>query len=314
MTYDWKHLTEEFVNGQEEIFNLENKIRIIFKRQNLPQDLHLIYDNIFEEHSRSDILEIIKNRITQQYSTHIFPAILTRERAANFWLSGEPEIPSENEAWKGIYLLLSSVSVGNVLINLDNISNEGRIAWRRLLFSEDPSQFYNGIRSTFNLHSKNWEQFFIALLAISFFTSRIRERIQKSNLGLDEYLHELQKEYSITDETSLVIFQLGRVKKEVHYFTKLTSFIRTWFKDYIEGLEQEPSLVKFLDSLTATDPKNKAKAVTFLREKLIFHLLRHNNINGKLLLQLVMIKLEDSLKKDKKLYGINYPKQFFAKL
>jgi hypothetical protein len=31
MTYDWKYLTEEFINRQEEIFNLENKIRIIFK-------------------------------------------------------------------------------------------------------------------------------------------------------------------------------------------------------------------------------------------------------------------------------------------
>jgi SNF2 family DNA or RNA helicase len=165
-----------------------------------------------------------------------------------------------------------------------------------------------------NIHSQNWDQFFIAFLAIALFTSRIRERIRKSGLGLGEYLDKLNREYEINDSTTLILIQLGREKKEIHYFSKLTSFIRRWFKDYIERKEDRPSIVTFLDSLTTTssDSKNK-RLVASLREKLVFHLLKYNDINGELLSQLVAIKVEDNLKAERP-YGIAYAKQFFAKL
>jgi hypothetical protein len=69
-----------------------------------------------------------------------------------------------------------------------------------------------------------------------------------------------------------------------------------------------------LDSLTTTSPNSKnKKLVASLREKIVFHLLKHNNINGEPLSQLVAIKVEDNLKAEKP-YGIAYAKQFFAKL
>jgi hypothetical protein len=127
-------------------------------------------------------------------------------------------------------------------------------------------------------------------------------------------LDKLDREYKISDDTTLILFQLGREKKEIHYFSKLTSFVRRWFKDYIERREDRPSLVTFLDSITTTSPSNKnLKLISSLREKLIFHLLKHNSINGELLSQLVTIRINDDMKSQKP-YGIFGAKQFFAKL
>ena len=138
--------------------------------------------------------------------------------------------------------------------------------------------------------------------------------MRKSGLGLEGYLDKLDKDYKINDSTTLILIQLGREKKEIHYFSKLTSFIRRWFKDYIERREDRPTILTFLDSLTTTsqDSKNK-KLVVSLREKMVFHLLKYNNINGKLLSQLVAIKNEDNLKAERP-YGVAGAKQFFAKL
>lgn len=59
------------------------------------------------------------------------------------------------------------------------------------------------------------------------------------------------------------------------------SFVRNWFKDYIEGIDDKPAAVTFLDSLTTLMPKSKkTKEPSSLREKLVFHLLKHNNVNG----------------------------------
>jgi hypothetical protein len=176
------------------------------------------------------------------------------------------------------------------------------------------SQFYRGIRSELNIRSRDWGTFFIALLAISYFIFRIRNRMPQSDLGLEEYLDRLQKQYSIRDDTTLVIFQFGRQKKEVHYFNKLTAFIDKWFRDFIEGRERTLSLLAFLDSLTATQTRSKnLKVMGSLREKLIFYLLKHNQVNGDLLTKLVAIKMQDSLKADKP-FGVFHAKQFFAKL
>lgn len=52
----------------------------------------------------------------------------------------------------------------------------------------------------------------------------VRKRIRKSGLRLDEYMDKLDREYD-NDSTTLILIQLGREKKEIHYFSKLTSFI-----------------------------------------------------------------------------------------
>lgn len=312
MNSDWKQLTYDLITKEAQLSDLRSKFMRIIPVTNVPIELRSHYRR---NNRRTDILKVIDDRSTE-YSTQIFPAVLTRHRAPNFWLEGERSVPIQDEAWKSIYLLFSSVSVGNIFLNLDNVSKKGRIAWRNLLFSErGPSEFYRRMRDPpLNIHSQNWDQFFIAFLAIALFTSRIRERIRKSGLGLVEYLDKLNREYEINDSTTLILIQLGREKKEIHYFSKLTSFIRRWFKDYIERKEDRPSIVTFLDSLTTTSSNSKNKRlVASLREKLVFHLLKYNDINGKLLSQLIAIKVEDNLKAERP-YGIAYAKQFFAKL
>jgi len=45
----------------------------------------------------------------------------------------------------------------------------------------------------------------------------MRERVLKDEMGLEDYLNKLNEEYKISNDTTHVLFQLGREKKEIHY-------------------------------------------------------------------------------------------------
>jgi hypothetical protein len=305
MSNQWKNQVERFIST-EAVDNLRNIVtQLIPNRNNIPREFRDYQDIV--NNNRTRLLDLL-DHFTTQYSTFAFPAILTEHSAPNFWFTGERKEPNKQEAWKMIYLLLSSVQVA--LMNLNNIGERGRTGWRRQLVSEDPHQFFNGIISELNIHSRRWGPFYTALLAISYFTHRVRRTMRRSELGLEVYLERLHRQFGIREDTTLIIFHLARQKKEVHYFCKLTTFVRKWFREYIEGKEMKPSLLTFIDTLTTT--KN-LKVISPLREKLAYYLLKHNRINGDILTKLLDIKMHDSLN-SKKPSGIYDAKQFFAKL
>jgi hypothetical protein len=124
MNRDWKQLTYDLITKEEQLPQLRSKLTKIIPITNVQTELKSHYRR---NNRRTDIFKVIDDRSTQ-YSTQVFPAVLTRNRAPNFWLEGERSIPKQDEAWKAIYLLFSSVSVGNVFLNLDNVSKKGRIA------------------------------------------------------------------------------------------------------------------------------------------------------------------------------------------
>lgn len=213
MNIQWKNQAETFIsNGAAD--HLRNTVSQIFpNRNNIPADFRNNYEDIVQINNRSRLRDLLEH-CTNQYSTFLFPSILTIHSAPNFWLAGERNEPNQQEAWKMIYMLLSSVGQGNVLMNLDNVGEEGRIAWRRQLVSEDPSQFFHGIRSELNISSRNWGTFFTALLAISYFAFRIRRAIPEIGLGLEEYFEMLYEQFDIHEDTTLIIFELGRKKRK----------------------------------------------------------------------------------------------------
>lgn len=89
-------------------------------------------------------------------------------------------------------------------------------------------QFHQTIANELNIHSRygSWSPSFIALLVISYFVSRIRERIGESEWGGERFLEIIQNEFAFTDHTTLLIFSglRGREKREIYYYSKLISF------------------------------------------------------------------------------------------
>jgi hypothetical protein len=303
MNVDWKQMVEKFVLDEEqiEIAQLRNIIRLLINRREIPRALENSYDDFFQQNHRDSLMGILDYCSNTEYDTRLFPTIIGRVSGPNLWIEGERDKPSPQESWKSIYLLLSSINVNNILINIDNLSMEGRGAWRTQLQSEDPLQFHHTITNELNIHSRftNWSPSFVALLVISYFVHRVRGQIGESEWGGERFTEILQQEYGFTDHTTLVVFNdlLGRQKKEVNYYSKLVSFINRWFGDFISGKEDRLSLLTFLDSVaSASSSTKKLRMLSSVREKLIFELLKFGKINGSLLNKLIDMRLQEDLK------------------
>jgi hypothetical protein len=314
MEIDWKKVTLDFIrDGDIQQIKLI-LTKIIPNRKNLPGDIRKNYESFLKE-NRKESLQNILDYLTTQYSTFLFPAMLTSTSAPNFHLYGEKDQPHEQEAWKTLYLIISAASFEDILMNLDNVKEDGRKAWHRQLASEDPKQFLKGISSQLGLRSQPKGTFFIPLLGVSYFVLRTKTEI-RSLLGLEDYLKEMNNNYGFNDNTTLVVFQLGE-RKEVHYFNRLRSFILKWYSEYLNGNEDEMSLIKFLDSLTVMSNKANIDSAIDIRDKLAYYLLKYNVINAELLSQLTELRLADSLltrRKKKKIYSISNAKNLFSKL
>jgi len=317
MTDDWKILLNRFVSdGNVEL----NQIREIIQRiPNIESRDRRPYLERLERNDRTALFPLLEALVAKSqeegYSTLIFPTIISRKRAPNFYFSGEKETPQEEEAWKVLYFLLSAVQLRDTLFNLDNVTEKGRMYWRLLLMPESAAASFKRIISELNLRSRNIGPFFLSLLVMAYWVRRVKLSISgpsRSRIPLKELMDRL-KDHGFGDDTILVVFHIwGKEKKEVYYFTRLSQFINKWFKDYIEGREERPFLITFLDSLTSVSSTN-AELVSEVREKFVFHLLKYHEISSELLAQLVELKVQDALN-SKKPFGVMGAQDFFARL
>jgi hypothetical protein len=273
------------------------------------------------------LLEVLAEDKT--YSTFLFPAIPGRESAPNFYIPGENDTPEEGEKWKAIYIIFSSVRVGNTLLNLDNIGEKGRNQWRQKLHSENPAQFYKEIRGEFELFSRNFGPFFTSLLAFGYFIAKVRNELAKKkgirgSYGLSDFIDDLYEEYGFRRDTTLVVVSGGpREKKEVHYLSSLVPLTSRWFSGFVENREERPALLTFIDSLSNVKGTKRYELASSLREKLSYYLLRYGRINSETLDSLVELRVEDTLasaSRSKKggsgsnVYGIMSARDFFSYL
>jgi hypothetical protein len=303
MNVDWKQMVEALVLGQEQIgiAELQNNVGLLIGRREIPRVLENSYNDFFQQNHRDSLMGVLDYCSNTPYDTRLFPTIIGRVSGPNLWIEGERDKPSLQESWKSIYLLLSSINVNNILISIDNLSMEGRDAWRTQLQSENPLQFHHTITNELNIHSRftNWSPSFIVLLVVSYFVHRVRGQIGESEWGGERFTEILQQEFGFTDHTTLVVFSdfLGRQKKEVNYYSKLVSFINRWFGDFISGKEDRLSLLTFLDSVASVSSSTKKlRMMSSVREKLIFELLKFGKINGSLLSKLIDMRLQEDLK------------------
>ncbi len=318
MTNNCRTLLNSFAKKAE----LDQVRRIL---RNIPNiglgEREIYWERLVNKNDKSALFPLLETLVKSQeegYSTLIFPTIISSGRAPNFYLAGEREAPQEEEAWKTLYLLLTSVQFRDTLLNLDNVAEEGRRDWRLKLMPESASASFKMIISELELRSRNIGPFFLSLLAIAYWVRRVKLSISgpSKSRGIlqKEWIDKLKEKYGFRDDTVLVVFRMGRGKKEVHYFGALSQFIIKWFKEYIEGGEQRQSLITFLDSLTSiSSNRTNAELVSEVREKFVFHLLKYHEINGELLAQLVELRVQDTLN-SKKPFGVMSAQDFFARL
>jgi hypothetical protein len=304
MDVDWKQMVENLVLGEQKlgIAELRNNISLLFGRREIPREYENSYIHFFQKNRRDSLMGILDYCSNAEYDTRLYPTIIGRVSGPNLWINGERNKPSTQESWKSIYLLLSSININGILVSIDNLSMEGRDAWRTVLQSEASTPFYERVGSELKIKSRfsNWTPSFIALLVVSYFVYRVKGDKGESEWGGEELREILQQDYGFTDHTTLVVFSdlVGRQKKEVNYYSKLVSFINRWFGDYISGTENRLSLLTFLDSIASiSSSKKKLMLMSNLRERLIFDLLKFGRINGSLLSKLIEMILQEDLKR-----------------
>lgn len=281
-----------------------------------------------------EIFEKIKNDALRKkrYVAHIFPTIISPEQAPNFHIGKES--PTEEEIYRFFYLIISGIYRGPYIVNLDNIDEKLRDKFREDLIREEllilPGKKGEGVdvkKMLSNLGVKvvpQLDEFIYSFILISFFTSWIRSTEKREDwirkikeLGL----HSLLEEIGIKDDTMLVIFFIPKQKKEMYFVPRLENFLLTWYRDYLEGKEDYPSVVKFVFSNYIPD-KQYRKLSSSLLNKFLYYFL-NGYVNGELLNKLVNTKISYELKRGstkevrrgtKQIYGFVKPKEFFAKI
>lgn len=304
---DWSKLLKKLAED-EEITHLK---KILLKLPNIDAgDRSESWRRFFSENDRQALKELLEKLVKAgEYSSQIFPAIVGKSSAPNFWLKGERSGPDLKEAEKALYLLLSSACFGNTLINLDNIKDAGRNEWRRFLITE-AGENQARIMRDLGVRSRSLGPFYLSLLTICYWLYQLKLKGIKG----EEDLHQIMTDWGIGEDTAIVIFEMGRKKKEVHYFSRLSSFILKWFKGYFDVDEiAPPTLITFLDSLSRVSSDKNVDLVGEAREKLVFYLLKYHEMNGEVLSKLVQLKVQDAIT-SKKVSGVVRASEFFAGL
>ncbi|MEM5781911.1 MAG: hypothetical protein QXD43_01790 [Candidatus Aenigmatarchaeota archaeon] len=269
----------------------------------------------------------------ERYVAHIFPTIISPELAPNFYIGKES--PTEDEIYRFFYIVISGIYKdivisgtykGTYVVNLDNVDEKMVNQFRSELINEKllilPTQKGSGVDIK-NLLSRIGikispllTEFIYSFAIVSFFIHWIKgespEKREKwiknvKELGLDSTLEKI----GIRDDTTLVIFNIPRQKKEMYYIPKLKKFFLTWYKDFLEDKEKVSSTVEFIFSMYIKDRQYRELSSSLLNKFLYYFL--NGYVNGELLNKLINLKIAYEIKQ-KRLHGFSKPKKFFENL
>jgi len=328
---NYENLLKEFFKKEA---NLEYCVPIIKKllRQRERKGYYVVESlKVQEDELKNKISDVLKKLIDvskkEGFDASVLPTMISIKQAPNFYI--EKEIPSEKEFYKWIFLLISGIYKGDYVINLENtppklieefregLLNEKKIILRR----EEKLKESEGI--DFQVFSQKLKikvhpgisEILLGFLFISYFTAWIKEKEGEKtfenlieSLGLPKVIEKV----GITDGATLIIFALHRDKKRVYYIPRIKNFIEKWYKEFLEGKEDIPTIVKFLFSFYILD-KDYREYSTKLLDKFLYYFMQ-GYVNGELLSRLIGLKINYEFKKGGRIYGIRSAKQFFSKL
>lgn len=257
-----------------------------------------------------ELLECLAKQISEEgYSSLLYPTIITEP---NLFLGSE-KLPEEEEIWKTIYLIYCySLKIGNSIITFDNISEESKQKFWRLLISEkivtqrvNLAPVKNALKVRLNYNDK----FFVTLSLLAYWVKKFSENEEISS---QDFWSEFIPKLGWSDISSLIIFtrEGGRGKSTYYIFPRFSKIIFKWF-------DSSMSLLRFLNSLTNIRgiDEEKLELIRKEREKLIYNLFKYNEINGELLSSCVNLKISHELRaKEKRIRGFDKARDFFSKL
>ncbi|MEM5874309.1 MAG: hypothetical protein QW641_00030 [Candidatus Aenigmatarchaeota archaeon] len=275
--------------------------------------LRMEIENEIEEEKRREkfieLLECLAKQISEEgYSSLLYPTMITEP---NLFLGSE-KLPEEEEIWKTIYLIYCySLKIGNSIITFDNISEESKQKFWRLLISERiVTQNFNlaPVKNTLKVRLNFNDKFFVTLSLLAYWVKKFSENEESSS---QDFWSEFISKLGWSHVSSLIIFARERSGKSTYYiFPRFSKIIFKWF-------DSDMSLLRFLNSLTNIRgiSEEKLKLIRKEREKLIYNLFKYNEINGELLSSCVSLKISYELKaKKERVRGFDRAKDFFYKL
>jgi hypothetical protein len=260
----------------------------------------------------------------KRYVAHIFPTIISPEKAPNFYIG--KEIPMEEEIYRFFYLIISGIYKGPYIINIDNVNEKIRDEFRSYLIREEllilPGKKGEGVNikkilSDLGIQvAPQLNEFIYSFVIFSAFASWIKKMEERENLikEIEEFgLSSMLEKIGINDDATLIIFYIPKQKKEMYAIPKIKNLLLTWYEDYLKGKEDYPSVVKFIFSNYISDEQYRKLSASLLNKFLYYFL--NGYVNGELLNKLVNTKIYYELgKKSKRIYGFVKSREFFTRI
>jgi len=269
-------------------------------------------------------IEFLKNKILKdrEFSASIVPTIVSSDRARNFLFANEKE-PTEEEIYYWLYMILSGLYSGTYVLNLINVDEKAKDNFRsilisnRVMFSDKRGVDRKMLAKVCRGPIPSGEHVF-AFAFLNYFMywqkKQMKTEFRKREWGdmLDEFglPRSLVENWRITDETTLVIFDLPREKRKMYYIPRMKDFIQKWYSNFFLDPKMEyPPLGMFVSSLYTREYRDISSS---LLNKFLYYLLQ-GSVNGELLEKLTSLKTEYVLSAKRQI-GIVHAKNFFSKI
>jgi len=257
-----------------------------------------------------------------EFSASIIPTIITAERARNFLFSNEKS-PTESEIYYWLYLTLSGLYSGPIIVNLSNVNEKTRDVFMKDILNQQiivkTNKAINWKKLVKVCGPMPFAEYTFAFVFLNYFVYWCREKSREKLEG-EKYLEQLGKrgareiiqdilpDIGITNETCLYICQV-KGKRTMDFIPKVKEFISRWYSDFFSNPNLKfPPIGRFLSSLYVIGSKESAETMN----KFLYHFLR-GEVNGELLEKLVILKADNILKNEKH-WGIFEASNFFSKL
>lgn len=334
---EWEAKFREFFKNDTEKRYARDIVKKLFGQfttGELAEKMKKMYEDSYEKNFFSifdTFAENIENK--KEYSASIFPTLISPDKGANFFLKNEKK-PDREELFYFFYLLATGIFCDKYIINLDTNSDAWYSFLQKLkreesfIFSKNKEgvKYNQGIRtdilSSYLSPSIKYiprpitSNMFVFMMINFYVIWWLQENYDlkiKDEFALPEYLEDI----GIDDTATLYIFEYAskdrnaREKNKIYIYPKINKFINQWYAKYLSSHnEDDLFLPKFLSSFLINDDQFKDKLLKYL-DKFLYYLLR-GHVNGKLLDQLVNLKIDLYLKN--KYAYINRVSDFLTKI
>jgi len=252
-----------------------------------------------------------------ELTASIVPTIVSMKKARNLKMLFFK--PDSEGTYRLLYLLLSGIPHGDMVVNLFNVDREVFEEFCRLLLEKNVivrrgkshELDEQELREAMNVrglplraHPSSFTFAFLNYLVYFF-----RDIQAQPQLGVEEFCEQWQ----ITDETSAIVFHLPARggKSSMYIFPRLASYVRKWYYDFLAGKGKFPHIGLFIGSLYIPHRNYREASSKFL-EKFLYYFL-NGYVNGELLSRLVTMKTEAYINGYAR-NGFVHAKSFFSKI